>query len=181
MPGSQVNPQVSLRPQDVTVLLRLSLNEEAAPSYATLAKDLHLTVSEVHASVKRAISAQLARKDESGKPQVLVQPLMQFLQHGVRYCFPAVRGELTRGMPTAYAAAPLKDKILAGNEPPPVWPDKNGTVRGMTLHPLYPTTPRAAASNPKLYELLALVDALRAGSPREQNLAVKELEQRLHA
>lgn len=64
---------------------------------------------------------------------------------------------------------------------PPVWPDKNGTECGMTLHPLYPTTPRAAAANPRLYELLVLVDSLRAGNPRERALALQEFEQRLHA
>lgn len=181
MSGSQVNPQVSLRPQDIVVLLRLSLSPEAPPSYAALARDLHLTVSEVHASVNRSVGAQLARKDAAGKPHVLLEPLKQFLQHGVRYCFPPVRGEITRGLPTAHAAPPLSDKIVPGNDPPPVWPDKNGTVRGMTLHPLYPTTPRAAAANPRLYELLVLVDALRAGSPRERALAAQELEQRLHA
>jgi hypothetical protein len=49
----------------------------------------------------------------------------------------------------------------------------------MTLHPLYPTVPDAASRNPQLYELLVIVDALRAGSPRERAIALLELDARL--
>jgi hypothetical protein len=59
-----------------------------------------------------------------------------------------------------------------------VWPDKNGTVRGEALHPLYPTVPQAALRSKPLYELLAVFDAIRAGSARERALAVKWLDER---
>lgn len=173
------NPQVTLRPQDVVVLLRLALQTGAAPSYATLAAELKLTASEIHAGIERAQAAQLVRKDDVGKPMALLEPLRLFLQHGVRYCFPATRGELTRGVPTGHAAPPLLAKIAQPNEPPPVWPHPEGTVRGMTFHPLYPTVPIAALANPALYELLVLVDAIRGGSPRERAIAVAELDKRL--
>jgi hypothetical protein len=173
------NPQPSLRPQDLLVLLRLSLVEGAAPSYAELAADLGLTASEVHAAVARAMLAKLARKDESGRPEVLLEPLRLFVQHGARYCFPAVRGCITRGVPTSCAAQPLASQIVApASELPPVWPFKDGTVRGETLHPLYPSVSAAALRSPALYELLALFDAIRAGSPRERALAVKFLDER---
>lgn len=172
------NPQVTLRPQDLVVLLRLSLDDETLPSYAGLSAELSLTASEIHAAVERAVTAHLARKDERGKPRVIREALRLFVQHGARYCFPATRGELTRGMPTSYAAPPLKDQIVQPNEPVPVWPDKNGTVRGMALTPLYPTVPQAASRNPALYELLVLVDSIRGGSPRERALAIKMLDAR---
>jgi hypothetical protein len=73
----------------------------------------------------------------------------------------------------------LKDQIRQGNDPPPVWPCKNGTVRGVALVPLYPSVPDAAVRNPELGELLALFDAVRAGSAREQVLAMALLEERL--
>lgn len=181
MPPPKSNPQISLRPQDVVVLLRLAMSRDNTPSYAALADEVRLTASEVHAGVNRATLAQLVRKDPDGKPRVLLEPLKLFLVHGVRYCFPAIRGEMTRGMPTGYAGPPLAGKIVAGDEPVPVWPDRQGTVRGMTFHPLYPTVPQAAASNPQLYELLVLTDALRGGSPRERAMAQQELEARLSA
>ncbi|RRS03798.1 hypothetical protein EIP75_14220 [Aquabacterium soli] len=172
------NPQVTLRPQDLVVLLRLSLENEPLPSYAGLSAELSLTASEIHAAVERAVTAQLSRKDERGKPRVIRESLRLFVQHGARYCFPATRGELTRGMPTSYAAPPLKDKIVQSSEPVPVWPAKNGSVRGMAFIPLYPTVPEAAGRNPALYELLVLVDAIRGGSPRERALAIKMLDAR---
>jgi hypothetical protein len=176
---SKSNPQIVLRPQDVVVLLRLSLAHGSVPSYAALADELKLTASEIHAGVERAMAAQLVRKDAAGKPAVLLEPLRLFVQHGVRYCFPVTRGEMTRGVPTSYAAPPLLAQIVQPAEAPPVWPHKAGTVRGAAFYPLYPTVPEAALANPALYELLALVDAIRGGSPRERALAIAELDKRL--
>ena len=179
MSRSISKPQIVLRPQDVVVLLRLSLERESIPTYATLADELKLTASEIHAGIERAMAGQLARKDASGRPAVLLEPLRLFVQHGVRYCFPATRGGMTRGVPTGYAAAPLKALVVQPNEPAPVWPHKAGTVRGAAFYPLYPTVPDAALANPALYELLVLVDAVRGGSLRERALAVAELDKRL--
>jgi hypothetical protein len=172
------NPQVVLRPQDVVVLLRLSLGSDSVPTYAALAEELKLTASEIHAGVERAVTAQLVRKDESGKPVLLLDALRLFVQHGVRYCFPATHGPLGRGMPTSHAAEPLNKLIMQSANPVPVWPHKDGTVRGVAFYPLYPTVPEAAKNNPALYELLALVDAVRGGSMRERALAIAELDKR---
>ena len=100
-------------------------------------------------------------------------------EHG--YCFPATRGSMTRGLPTGYAAPPLKDTIVSGSDPLPVWPYKNGTVRGVAFYPLYPSVPEAAGRNPPLYELLALFDAVRGGSARDRALALELLDKRLQA
>lgn len=173
------NRQLVLRPQDLVVLLRLSLVKDAPPTYAVLASELSLTASEVHAGVERATVAQLARKEESGKPFAVREALRLFVQQGARYAFPAVRGEAARGMPTGYAASPLREKIAQSNDPIPVWPFKNGTARGVALYPLYPTVPEAASRNSKLYELLVLFDAIRGGSARERALAITLLDERL--
>jgi hypothetical protein len=181
MARSKSNPQVTLRPQDLVILLRLGLERGQAPTYATLAAELGMTASEVHAAVERSVAAQLAHKDDGGKARALLAPLRLFIQHGARYCFPATRGGLTRGLPTGYAAAPLNESILPGSDPVPVWPHKNGKVRGVALYPLYPSVPEAALRNPALYELLALFDAVRGGSARERALALDLLEKRLQA
>ena len=83
--------------------------------------------------------------------------------------------EVTRGLPTSYAAPPLNEHIAAGADLPPVWP----YLRGVSLEPLYKTVPPAALRDERLYELLALIDALREGRARERNLAEKELTGRL--
>ena len=181
MARARSNPQLVLRPQDLVVLLRMALQHGPAPSYSALGAELGLTASEVHAAVERAVAAQLALKDEDGRPAAVNAALRLFLQHGARYCFPATRGSLTRGLPTGYAAAPLKDLVIAGKDPPPVWPSPQGAVRGFALQPLYPTVPDAASRNPALYELLALFDAVRGGSARERTLAMELLDQKLAA
>ncbi|MFO7629950.1 MAG: hypothetical protein R6W06_10650 [Prochlorococcaceae cyanobacterium] len=173
------NPQPVLRPQDLVVLLRLALDQGPAPTYAALGAELGMTASETHAAVERAVGAKLAIKGVDGKPSVLRAALKSFVQHGARYSFPACQGGLTRGVPTGYAASPLKEQIRPGSDPPPVWPWKKGTARGIAFYPLYPSVPEAAARNPALGELLALFDAVRGGSTREQVLAVALLEKRL--
>lgn len=179
MANPKSNPQVVLRPQDLVVLLRLSLESGPAPTYAQLADELCLTASEIHAGLGRAVMAQLARKDQAGKASVVREALRLFVQHGARYAFPATHGGMTRGMPTSYAASPLREKIVQPSEPMPVWPHKSGTVRGVAFYPLYPTVPEAASRNPALYELLVLFDAVRGGSPRERALAIELLDARL--
>ena len=54
-----------------------------------------------------------------------------------------------------------------------------GKARGYAFSPLYKTVPEAAALDARLYELLALVDAVRDGQAREAALAVRELQRRL--
>ncbi|MDX2279082.1 MAG: hypothetical protein NW218_05815 [Saprospiraceae bacterium] len=63
-----------------------------------------------------------------------------------------------------------------------VWPTEIGTIKGQSIEPLYAGAPAAAAEDPVLYEMLALIDALRVGQARERILATKALKNRiLHA
>jgi hypothetical protein len=179
MPYRQSNPQIILKPQDLVVLLRLALDSNGAPTYAALAAELSLAASEIHAGLERAALAQLARKDRAGRPAVVREALKRFVEHGARYSFPAIHGAATRGVPTGYAAPPLKNKIVQSNELPPVWPYNHGSVRGMAFYPLYPAVPEAAARNPNLYESLVLFDAVRGGSARERALALEILQKKL--
>jgi hypothetical protein len=108
-----------------------------------------------------------------------ISGLEEFLVHGLKYSFPAEHGEVTRGIPTSYAAEPLKSEIAVSNDLPPVWPWHDGNTRGVGLEPLYKNVPRAALRDPALYQLLALVDAIRDGRARERNLAERDLVDRL--
>lgn len=160
------------------MLLRLTLEPEgAAPTFMTLAAELGMSASEVHASVKRAAASSLLTL---GSRSVNRKNLLEFLLHGVRYAFPPERSGITRGIPTSCAAPPLAAAFAEG-ELPPVWPHPEGTVRGEGLSPLHRSAPTAALNSPRLYELLVLVDAIRAGRARERNLAAKVLTRRLGA
>jgi hypothetical protein len=139
-----------------------------------------MSPSEVHAAVKRAQASRLLHGSELGeRPNYTA--IEEFLIHGLKYAFPAERGELTRGVPTSYAAEPLRQVIALSDEPPPVWPHPTGPQRGIAFEPLYKQAPKAALRDPVLYELLALADALRDGRARERKLAEKMIVGRLRS
>jgi hypothetical protein len=167
-----------LKPQDIVVLLKLLLVKGRRPPYLVIANDLFMNPSEVHASVKRSRAAQLIQGPEL-QDRLNRSALLELLFHGIRYVFPPEKGALTRGLPTSYAASPLNDLIDSGNEPPPVWPYAEGYTRGYSFSPLHKNVPLAALKDAQLYQLLALVDALRDGRARERNLAAKELKTRI--
>jgi DNA-binding Lrp family transcriptional regulator len=167
-----------LKPQDIMVALKLCGYCRKRPPISVIAADLKMSPSEVHAAIKRLQQARLLHGPEmEDKPNL--SGLEEFLLHGVKYAFPAERGEVTRGMPTSYFGPPLKGQIAPGDELPPVWPWRDGDTRGIALQPLYKTAPVAALRDPFLYELLALVDAIRDGRARERKIAEKELTNRL--
>ncbi len=164
------------KPQDVVVALLLTL-EQGAKTYAELGQILGMSASEVHAAVRRLREARLIDPETR---EVRMEALRNFLVHGVPYAFPARQKEITRGMPTAWAAPALAEKIRSSDQLPPVWPDPDGKVQGSAVEPLYPSVPGAARRHPLLYELLALVDALRLGRARERGMAEKEIAVRLN-
>ena len=93
------------------------------PPIAQVASDLALSPSQVHASLKRLERSRLVDA-QTGRP--LLKAVEEFLIHGVKYVFPAQRGEATRGVPTAYAAPPLNDQIAVDGDLPPVCPFGSG-------------------------------------------------------
>ena len=172
---------MNLKPQDILIALKLVALGDRAWSYVKLANELSMSASEINAGVKRCLSANLLMPAlQAGKsPQPAVKALEEFLVHGVKYAFVPELGELTRGLPTGYAAAPLKGNFVVGDDPPPVWPYAEGAVRGYSFSPLFRSAPQAALADQRLYELLILVDAIRGGKAREREMAICELQKRL--
>lgn len=166
---------MSLKPQDIFIALKIVAAGADRPFYTRLAVDLGMSPSEVHASVKRAERSRLLH-GAALRHRPNLDALEEFLVHGLQYAFPAERGELTRGVPTAYAAPPLRGQIVQGDEPAPVWPYEKGKQRGIAFAPLYKTAPSAVAQDPVFYRYLALADTLRDGRPRERKIAAAELK-----
>jgi len=173
-----VNRQPVLKSQDFYLLLALLARRGEILTYPELAAFSSLSMSEVHSALKRTEQARLLAFVDK-QPRIIIPAFKEFLLHGARYAFPAVRGGMVGGIPTAYAAAPLDALIKPSSDPVPVWPHAAGNVRGIALIPLYPSAPEAALRNPALYENLALFDALRMGNARERNLAEKLFKERL--
>lgn len=173
------NPQVTLKPQDLLVLMKLCVAAgDDDLSFRKLADQTGVAKSEVHAAVLRLEAANLVIRANDGLVPIR-DAVREFILHGARFAFAPVRGPISRGVPTSWGAAPLNRTINQSQESPPVWPDPKGTAKGPVLHPLYPTVPEAARRDARLYELLALFDALRDGRARERELAAKLLRERL--
>ncbi len=163
-----------IKPQDIVLLLKIVSENNPAWNQKPMAEALGLSQSEVSESVARSKYAGLL--DPKGKA-VMKLALMDFLQYGIRYVFPQKPGPVVRGVPTSHSAPPLKEKIQSTEDY--VWPFGKGNVRGHSIVPLYPSVPESALKDEILYELLALVDALRVGRAREKEIAVVELKKRL--
>lgn len=201
---------MQLKPQDFLVALKLVAWGEQRWTYARLAQELGISVSEAHACIKRGLqagllvdTALLAPPPEAAPGvqelaavyRVQVRPrrakaamathadnparvnsrnLAEFAVYGAKYAFPAEKLPVAVGVPTSHSA-PAFTGVFAPGSDDWVWPHPNGTVRGQGLEPLHPSVPFAAMQDPKLYELLALFDALRVGRARERGMALKRL------
>lgn len=163
-----------MSPLDIVILLKIVSYGDQAWLQTPLAEALGISQSEISKSLNRSKNAGLLAPN--GKA-VMKMALLEFLQYGLRYVFPVKPGAVVRGMPTSHSASPLKEEIQSSEAY--VWPYGKGNVRGHSILPLYPTVPEAALKDAKLYELLALADALRVGRARERELAVSELKKRL--
>lgn len=157
-------------PFDVALGLRLL---RPAGTIAQLADELAVVPSQIHGALGRLALAGLVRPDGRSAN---ARALGEFVLQGVRYAFPAVRGALSSGVPTAYSAPALAALVDATDVV--VWPRAvaEGGVRGFALAPLYARATRLPETSPETYRLLTLVDALRIGDPRTRNAARELLE-----
>jgi hypothetical protein len=208
---------MQLKPQDFLVALKLVAWGEQRWTYARLAQELGVSVSEAHACIKRGLQAGLLLPNreplppaEAGDSAALsvqepmgiyrvtrkrvrrsaltdsvavadnaVRPhahnLAEFALHGAKYAFPAEKLSLVAGVPTSHSA-PAFAGVFAPGSTDFVWPHPNGSLRGVGVEPLHPSVPFAAMQDAKLYELLALFDALRVGRARERGMALERLQ-----
>ncbi len=169
--------QPSLRPFDIAVALRLVLVPE--DRYEPLANALATSTSAVHRSVARL---QLAGICGPGSRTVRLDALMEFLEHGVRFAFPAVHGPERTGHPTAFAHPELAAAVSpAPDQRTLVWAAEGGDVRGETLAPLFSGLTKVASKDPRMHLLLAGVDALRVGTPAQRRAVADRLRHTLQA
>ncbi len=120
-----------LKPHDIYVLMKLVALGESRWTYAHLSGSLFMSLSEVHAAIKRALAARLY---DDLRRMPIRKTLEEYLIHGVKYAYPPDRGGPTRGMPTSFAAPPLNQMISSSDDLPPVWPDPEGSTEAWNSH-----------------------------------------------
>lgn len=181
-----------LKPQDIVLILKilstmtLSKGPHEVLSQNQLAVLLCMSVSEVNAGTKRLILSKLVGPSFDVKNRLVLLPIRaaceECLVHGVKYFCPPRMGGYSRGIATSYAAPIFEECIVPGKDPIPVWPYAEGDKRGIALEPLYRSVPQSVMQypDPLFYDLLVLIDAVRAGQNRERNIAVKLLKERIN-
>lgn len=167
-----------IRAIDIVVLLALHRAHEDARARPTswLAQAMSISTKTSHDSLKRL--ARLRLLAPGNEPALTL--LLTFITPAAPFLFPAEPGPVSGGMPTAASAAPLNG-IFATTETELgfVWPDADGTERGVSVEPLHRSVPTLARSLPGFHEDVALVDGLRIWNPRIRREADRLLRARL--
>lgn len=167
--------QIIISPLDILILLKIISLGQNKWFQMDIADTLGISQSEVSKSLKRLKKSWLIAPNDS--VVIMRENVLEFLRYGIKYIFPQWPGSIVRGMPTAHSAPVLNNEILSNENY--VWPYAKGKVRGQSIIPLYPTVPKASNEDKKLYDLLALIDAIRIGNAREKELAFKKLKNRI--
>jgi hypothetical protein len=160
-----------MRPQDVPVLLKIIAKGENSWQNKDLASELYISPSEISESLNRSLVAGLINIE---KRKVHRQSLLEFIEYGLHYTFPAVPGAIVNGLPTAHSHPFLKKHF--DTSVTYVWPDVIGEYRGQAIEPLFKNAVKASLQDETFYKLLALADVLRVGKTREIKLAKEELK-----
>lgn len=160
-----------MRPQDIVILLKIVVKDQVNWQLKDLAHELNISQSEISDSLNRSALAGLL--DAEKKKSVHRNSLMEFLQYGLHYVFPATPGSMVNGVYTAHSH-PFMQQFFK-SEMMYVWPHSKSTVRGLAIEPLYKGQADACLIDEQLYLTLALIDVIRVGRVREMDVAVKEL------
>ncbi|WP_233236527.1 hypothetical protein [Bordetella sp. LUAb4] len=165
------------RDADTDTSVSLPLNPEFDPySVRGLSSSTGISKSEVSNALARCYANGLAKPQRhGGGPLVNRRGLEEFLSYGIRFVFPVQATVLTRGIPTGLTAPIFHGLLRSAGDHSPVWPDPQGSTLGLAVEPLYKTVTTAIRNDETLYRLLATVDSIRLGQPRERKLAVAHL------
>lgn len=167
-----------VRPADVVVLFALM----GGPGESWTIRSLAHRLGVPHPKVQRALE-RLARAGlyDAHRRRLVLSAVEEFLVHALKYLDPIEEGPLARGLPTAWAAEPLRGMFADSDEAPPVWPYAYGTVRGPSVQPLDEVLPSLIKRWPEVAELAALADAVRLRDRRARELAIGLLHDRIEA
>lgn len=155
--------QLCLRPFDVGVALRLLLSPEER--YEPLSHALATSTSAVHRSVSRL---RLARICKANSRTIDPTALIEFAVCGVPYTFPSMRVGAARGMPTGLSHAHLQH-LRSDSEPQFVWASARHGAEGEAIVPLFHGVVQVAERDPRMHQLLSIVEALRVAQRKDRD------------
>lgn len=155
---------------DFYALLAITAGGGSLTTYADLNDRTGVSPSNLHSAIKKLIAARLMTDSNEGAPRILIENTIEFVCFGASYVFPARRGQITVGMPTAAHALPLSSLLNTADQAL-VWASLGGTTRGESLEPIHKNVPALALLEPEFYRLAAAFDGIRIGGAREKVIA----------
>jgi hypothetical protein len=166
-----------VRASDLVVVLGLLRPGRAETwSVRSLASELRMPSAAVQRSLVRLADTPVYN---ANRRRMVRSVASGSLLEAVPFIAPAQLGAPSRGVPTAWGAAPLSEEFRANGELVPVWPDPRGEVRGLALAPVHSAALDAARCDCWLYEMLALFDGIRVGDARVRGVALAIVRARL--
>ena len=170
----QMQQQMSIKPQDVAILVKLLSIKKEAWRQIDIATDLELSQGEVAKALARLKRAGLVHDKRVNRTAAL-----EFILHAVKYIFPAEIGALAVGVPTAFSSPMHERMVVQRGEDSYVWPSIHGSIRGQLIKPFCPHLAAAALKDSDFYGLMSAIEILRVGRSRERNLAAQYLEKKI--
>jgi len=178
-----------LENEELDVFLELSAFYNSL-SIRGLAESVIISKSEVSESLKRLINVGLLIVTSSSplKRLELVEmqwktnrrALLDLIIYSFQYFFHTEASAIDIGIPTVFNNKELSDHLSYSSSLPYIWPAQSyRSVSGLAVEPLYKSVPYAALDDGFLYEIFALIDVFRIGSPREKKIAEKLLREYL--
>lgn len=171
--------QVSLKPQDLLVAVKIALTPQDAFTYGRLAAAVGLVPSRVHASVKFLTLARLVTGSSRDGLFANNARLVELIVHGVPFIFPALIGGASRGMATGISQLDAGSNLSISAESDYVWPDAAGVDRGNAISPIHSSVVTASRNDPAVHKMFSAIDALRIGAAREREMAVHFIRSKL--
>ena len=160
----------TLKPLDLLILCKLAANN--GRTYGFLSESLGISRSHIHKCVKRLEICGFLNTDI----KVNKKAFLVFALGGARYAFPAEKKGTMGGVLTGLQAVGVADGQ------PMVWPCKGleneKKAAGLGVKPLHPAA-LESVNDQKFWDLLALIDAIRAGDDKEAKVAMAILRERV--
>lgn len=160
-----------MKPHDIVIALKIvSFNSETW-RIIDVAYNINISPSEVYGSINRLHKVEIMHM----RKHIVKRNLIEFLIHGVKYCFPAIPGIRSRGILTAHSSEFFKKIISDKKKDNYVWPFEKGNANGISIVPLHKNIPEFIQKDRFMYEHLSYIDAIRIGRKREKAYAEKQI------
>lgn len=153
-------------------------------SLASVGERLELSKAEVHRSHNRLQEANLLKVTEerpfAAGPWLNLHNVAEWVLYGVRYAHPAKNTGFGIGIPTGFNCPLIANSEMMPPDPANVLAGPSSFMisecKGVIITPLDKRLSTGLQLSPQFYELIALVDAVRIGGPRELRYAREGLK-----